>query len=107
MIKRKAVAIYCCMPLGTSAFPQISDVRSDMRQRALFATSRAACRRNRMLLARENVENPLATIVVATEHNARCASGCQAPSVDSTLNSVPAAWGMPVYLDLLQSEETK
>ena len=82
MIKRKAVEIYCCMLLGTTAFPQISDVRSDMRQRELFVTSRAACRRNRILLVRENVDDPLAAIVVATEHKARRASGCQPPSVD-------------------------
>ena len=34
---------------GTRAFPHISDVRPDLRQRALFVTSRAACRRSRML----------------------------------------------------------
>ena len=45
-----------------------------LRQRALFVTSRAACRRNRILLARENVDSPLAAIAVATEHNAQCAS---------------------------------
>ena len=81
MIKRKAIEIYCCMLLGTSAFPQISDVRPDMRRRALFVTSRAACRWNRMLVARENVDGPLVPIVVTTVHNSRCASGCQPPSI--------------------------
>ena len=103
--KRKAMEIYCCMLLGTRAFPRISDVRPDMRQRALFVTSRAACCWNWMLLARENVDSPLAGIVVATEHNARCASGCQPPSVDkgtgSRLNPVPAAWSMLAYLETL------
>ena len=59
------------MLLGTRAFPQMSDVQPNMRQRALFVTSAAACRWNRMPLARENVDNPLAAIVVATEHNAQ------------------------------------
>lgn len=36
MIKRKAIEIYCGMLLGTRAFPQISHVRPDMRQRALY-----------------------------------------------------------------------
>ena len=105
MIKRKAIEIYCRMLLGNRAFPQISDVRSDMRQRALFATIIAACRGNRMLLARENVDSPLAAIAVATEHNARCASRCQPPGVDkgtsSRLNRVPAAWSIPAYLKTL------
>ena len=30
MMKRKAIEIYCCMLLGTRAFPKISDVRPDM-----------------------------------------------------------------------------
>ena len=54
----------------TRAPPQISDNRPDMRQRALFVTSRAAWRWNKMLLARENVDSPLSAMVVATEHNA-------------------------------------
>ena len=60
---------------------------------------------NRMLLAQENVDTPLAAIVVATEHNARCASVWQPPSVDKgagrSLNPVPAAWDMPPYLETL------
>ena len=39
-----------------------------MRQRALFVTSKAAWRRNKMLPARENVDSPLAAMVLATEH---------------------------------------
>ena len=35
-----------------------------------------------MLLARQNVDNPRAAVVVASEHNARWASGCQPPSVE-------------------------
>ena len=66
-----------------------------MRHRALFVTSRAARCRNKMLLARENVDSPLAAMVVATEHNALLASGSQPPSIDngtgSRLNRVPAA----------------
>ena len=99
MIKKKAIEIYFCMLLGTRDFLQISDVRLDLRKRALFVTGRATCRWNRMLLARENVDSPLAAIVAATERNARCASGCQPPSVGkgtgSSLSPVPAAWGMP------------
>ena len=34
MLKRKAIEIYFCTLLGTPGFPQLSDVRSDMRQRA-------------------------------------------------------------------------
>ena len=56
-----------------------------------------------MLLARENVNSPLAAIVLATEHNAFCASGRQPASVDngtgSRLNRVPAAWSMLAYLE--------
>ena len=93
------------MLFGTRVIPQISDVRCDMRQGALFVTSSAACRWNRMLLARRNVDSLLAEIVVATEHNARCASGCQPPSVDkgtgSRLNPVSAAWSRPAYLETL------
>ena len=50
------------MFLVISASPQISDVRPDMRQRTLFVTSRVACCRNRMLLARENVDSPRAAM---------------------------------------------
>ena len=58
-----------------------------------------------MLLARENVDNPLAAMVLATKHNALCASGCQPPSVDngtgSRLNRVPAASSMLAYLETM------
>ena len=47
------------------------DTRPDMRQRALFVTSNAACRWNKMLLAALKVDIPRAAIVVATEHRAR------------------------------------
>ena len=50
MIMRKAIEIDCCMLLGTCAFPQISDGRPDMTQRALFVASKAACRWNSTLL---------------------------------------------------------
>ena len=56
------------------------DTRPDMRQRALFVTSNAACRWNKMLLAELKVGIPRAAIVVATENRARCASGCHPPS---------------------------
>ena len=55
-----------------------------------------------MLIARENVGSPLAAMVVATEHNARCASWCQPPSVDNgtgRLNYVPVACSMIEYLE--------
>ena len=65
------------MLLTDSSSRQISDGRHDMQQRALFVTSRAAWRWNKMLRAPKNVGRPLAAIVVATEHKARCASGCQ------------------------------
>ena len=87
--------------------PQISDNRPDRRQKALFVTIRAAWRWDKMLPARENVDSPLAAMVLATEHNALCASGCQAPSVDngtgSRLNPVPAVWSMLAYLETLAS----
>ena len=38
------------------------DTRRDMRQRALFVTSNAACRWNIMLLAELKVDNPRAAI---------------------------------------------
>ena len=43
---------YCFVLLTNRAPPQISDNRPDMGQRALFVTSRAAWRWNKMLLAR-------------------------------------------------------
>ena len=97
---------YCFVLLTNRAPPQISHNRPDMRQRALFVTSRAAWRWTKMLLARENVDSPLAAMVLATEHNALCASGCQPPSVDngtgSRLNRVPAASSsMLAYLETL------
>ena len=96
---------YCFVLLTNRAPPQISDNRPGMRQRALFVTSRAAWRWNKMLLARENVDSPLAAMVLAPEHNALCASGCQPPSVDngtgSRLNRVPGAWSMLAYLETL------
>ena len=57
------------MPLTNKAPPQISDSRPNMRHRALFVTSRAAWRWNKMLLARENVDRPLASMV-------QCVSQC-------------------------------
>ena len=96
---------YCFVLLTNRAPPQISDNRADMRRRALFVTSRAAWRRNKMLLAREIVDSPLAAMVLVTEHNALCASGCQPPSVNngtgSRLNRYPAAWSMLAYLETL------
>ena len=72
------------------------DTRPDMRQRALFVTSIAACRWNKMLLAELKVDIPRAAVVVATEHRARGASGCHPPSVAiGTGNSctlLPASW---------------
>ena len=47
------------------------DTKPHMRQRALFVTSNAACRWNKMLLAELKVEIPRAAIAVATEHRAR------------------------------------
>ena len=55
-----------------------------------------------MLLARENVDSPLAAMVLATEHNALCASGCQPPSVDNgtgrRLNRVPAGSNLHILI---------
>ena len=67
---RRLLENYCFVHLTNKAPPQISDTRPDMRQRALFVTSRAAWRWNKMFLARENVDSSLAAIVVSTEHNA-------------------------------------
>ena len=69
-ILRKAIGNYCFVLLTNRASLQMSDIRPDLRQGALLVTSRAAWRWNKMLLARENVDNHLATMVVATEHNA-------------------------------------
>ena len=55
------------MLLTNGASRQMSDIRPDMRQRALFVTNRAAWRWSKMHLARENVDSPLATMVLATE----------------------------------------
>ena len=68
---RRLLENYCFVLLANKAPPQISDNRPDMRHRALFVTSRAAWRWNNMLLAREIVDQPLAAIVVATEHYER------------------------------------
>ena len=67
---RRVLENYCFVILANKAPPQISDNRPDMRHRALFVTSRAAWRWNKMLLARENKDRPLAATVVAIEHNA-------------------------------------
>ena len=48
---------YCFVLLTNRAPPQISDNRPDMRRRALFVTSRAAWRWNKMLLARDPSRN--------------------------------------------------
>ena len=47
------------------------DTRPDMRPRALFDTSNAVCRWNKMVLAKPNVDIPRAAIAVATEHRAQ------------------------------------
>ena len=70
IIFRKAIGNYCFVLHTNGAPPQISDFRPDMRQRALFVTSRAAWRWNKMLLARGNVDRLLAAMVVATAHKA-------------------------------------
>ena len=43
------------------------DTRPDMRQRASFVTSNAACRWNKMLLAELKVDIPRAAIVIVTD----------------------------------------
>lgn len=68
MKRRKAIETYRCMLPTTRASRQISDVRSGMRQRALFVQVEPALHWNEMLLARENVDSLLAAMVVATEH---------------------------------------
>ena len=102
---RRLLENYCFVLLTNGAPPQISHNRPDMKHRALFVTSRAAWRWNKMLLAGEIVDSPLAAMVLATEHNALCASGCQPPSVDngtdSRLNPVPADWRILLYLETL------
>ena len=84
------------------------DTRPDMRQRALFVTSNAACRWNKMLLAELKVDIPRAAIVVATEHRARWASGCHPPSVEiGTGNSctlLPASWTIAAYLETFPAQ---
>ena len=49
---RRLLENYCFVLLTNRAPPQISGNRPDRRQRALFVTSRAAKRWNKMLLAR-------------------------------------------------------
>ena len=68
---RKAIGNYRFVLLTNRASPQRSDIKPDLRQRALRITSRAAWRWNKVLLVRENVDRPLSAMVVATEHNAR------------------------------------
>ena len=75
MAKRKARDDYC-MLLVTSSSHQVSDVRTEMRQRALFITGRAAWRCNRMRLSPQNVKSTPGAIIVPEEPNFRCASGC-------------------------------
>ena len=67
---RRLLENYCFVLPTNRAPPQISDDGPDMRQTTLFVTSRAAWRWNNMLLAWENVDSPLAAMVLATEHNA-------------------------------------
>ena len=50
---RRLLENYCFVLLANKAPPQISDNWPDMRHRALFVTSRAAWRWNKMLLARD------------------------------------------------------
>ena len=64
IILRKAIGNYCFVFLTNRASPQISDVRPYMRQRALCVISRAAWRWNKMLIARENVDSPLAEMAI-------------------------------------------
>ena len=96
---------FCYMLPTNSASRQISIIRPEMRRRALFVTSRAAWSWNTIHLARKNADSPLAAVVVATGQKARCASGCQPPSVDygigSSLTPVSEAWSMPAYLATL------
>ena len=66
---RRLLENECFVLLTNRAPPQIPDNRPDMRHTAFFVTSRAAWRWNK-LRARENVDSPLAAMVLATEHNA-------------------------------------
>ena len=50
---------------------QMPDTRPDMGRRALFVTSNAAYRCNKMLLAELNLEIPRAAVAVATERRAQ------------------------------------
>lgn len=54
----------------------------DIMRRALFITTSAAWRRNKMLLAEAKEVNTLAAIVVATEQRARWESRFHPPNVD-------------------------
>ena len=67
---------YCFVLLTNRAPPHISDNRPDMRHRALFVTSRAAWRWNKMLLARENVDSQRHAALLVTSHGACLPSGC-------------------------------
>ena len=86
-IERNVIQMGWKSDLGTEVekyvLPQMVDTRPDLRQRALFATSSAACRWNKMLLVVLNVDIPRAAIAVATEHRAQWASGCHPPRVAS------------------------
>ena len=64
--------------------------RPDMRQRALFVTSNAACRWNKMLFAELNVDIPREAIAFANEHRARWASGvrCHPPSLEGGTGNI-------------------
>ena len=67
---RRLLKNYYFVLLTNRAPPQISENRPEMRHRALSVTSRAAWRWNKMLIARKNVDRPLAAMIVVTEHNA-------------------------------------
>ena len=78
------------------------DSRPDMRQRALFVTSNAACRRNKMHLAELSVDIPRTTMAAATEHRVRWASRCHPPNVESGTGKyctlLLASWTSLAYL---------
>ena len=58
------------------------DRSPDIKQRAMFVTSSAKWRWNKVILAELKEENPLAAIVVATEQSARWEPVCHPPDVD-------------------------
>ena len=90
----RGVLLSICLTLGLT---------SDMRQRALFVTSNAACRWNKMFFAELSEGISRAVGAADTEHRPRWASGCHPLSVESgkgyNCTLLPASWTISAYFE--------